>query len=136
VLPLGPTGYGDSPYQCLSAFGGNPLLISPHRLVAEGLLKTQALDLGSGFSETRVEFGRVIEVKRALLAEAYQTFKRNAGGNVRADFESFLHRNGAWLDDSALYQAVMDRCGGAAWNTWDPPLARREAALAGRVSYA
>ena len=126
VLPLGPTGYGDSPYQCLSAFGGNPLLISPDRLIDDGLLKSQVLDLGSGFSETRVEFGRVISAKRALLAEAYETFKRNAGAGVRVDFDSFIHQNGVWLDDYALFQAIKDERGGAAWNTWDPPLVRRE----------
>ncbi len=128
VLPLGPTGYGDSPYQCLSAFGGNPLLISPHRLIDDGLLGSRALDLGSGFSEARVEFGRVIEVKRALLAEAFESFKRNAVADVRVDFDSFIHQNGAWLDDYALFQAIKDSRGGAAWNTWDPPLVRRESA--------
>ncbi|HSE38378.1 MAG TPA: 4-alpha-glucanotransferase, partial [Blastocatellia bacterium] len=70
VLPLGPTGYGDSPYQCFSAFAGNPLLISPARLAKDGLLTNDDLTNRPRFRPSRVDFGRVIDYKKTLLERA------------------------------------------------------------------
>src|SRR5918995_4343586 len=76
VLPLGPTGYGDSPYQCFSAFAGNALLVSPERLVEEGFLKAADIEDVPAFDPDRVEFGRVIDHKNELLRKAYAGFRR------------------------------------------------------------
>ncbi len=82
VLPLGPTGYGDSPYQCFSAFAGNPLLVSLDRLCEEGLLAASDLRKGTGFPEREVDFGPVIEFKRPLLAKAFAAFEKKAAARA------------------------------------------------------
>jgi 4-alpha-glucanotransferase len=126
ILPLGPTGFGDSPYQCFSAFAGKTTLISPEWLVEEGLLSAADLATAPGFSNERVEFGPVIEWKNALLARAFQNFKRGAGARQRDDVESFGQTVSLWLDDYAFYRALKDAHGGAAWNTWESALRKRE----------
>jgi 4-alpha-glucanotransferase len=78
VLPLGPTGYGDSPYQCFSAFAGNPLLVSLERLRDEGLVSAADLRREPGFPEREVDFGPVIDFKRPLLAKAFAAFEKKA----------------------------------------------------------
>src|ERR671927_428290 len=75
VLPLGPTGYGDSPYQCFSAFAGNTLLVSPDRLAADGLLSKSDIANPPQFSDERVKFGRAIEYKNGLLRKAFESFR-------------------------------------------------------------
>jgi 4-alpha-glucanotransferase len=126
VLPLGPTGYGDSPYACFSAFAGNTLLVSPQRLVGEGLLAEEDLKAAPEFSADRVEFGRAIEFKQTLLRQAFENFKRTTDVSLRGSFETFVQRAAHWLDDYALYRALKDARGGAAWNKWEPALVRRE----------
>jgi 4-alpha-glucanotransferase len=126
VLPLGPTGYGDSPYQCFSAFAGNTLLISPERLVREGLLAKADIAEPPAFSKERVEFGRVIEYKGALLRRAYENFKRTTEVRLRGEFETFNQQAASWLDDYALYRALKDERGGVAWHQWEAPVARRD----------
>ncbi|HKQ52250.1 MAG TPA: 4-alpha-glucanotransferase, partial [Pyrinomonadaceae bacterium] len=131
VLPLGPTGYGDSPYQCFSAFAGNTLLVSPERLVEEGLLAAEDLARAPSFPEEKVDFGRAIEFKNALLRQAFERFKQTADRGLRSYFEHFSQQASGWLDDYALYRALKDAQGGLAWNEWQPELARRDpAALA------
>ncbi|HJU56974.1 MAG TPA: 4-alpha-glucanotransferase, partial [Pyrinomonadaceae bacterium] len=127
VLPLGPTGYGDSPYQCFSAFAGNTLLVSPERLVREGLLSSEDIARAPSFPEERVDFGKAIEFKNALLKLAFERFKRSADHSLRAYFEHFSRQAAGWLDDYALYRALKDAQGGLAWNEWEPLLARRDA---------
>ncbi|MDT4895307.1 MAG: 4-alpha-glucanotransferase [Acidobacteriota bacterium] len=132
VLPLGPTGYGDSPYQCFSAFAGNTLLISPERLVHEGLLSQQDLDAAPDFPDERIDFGNVITFKNALLKQAFERFKQTSDHSLRAYFERFSQQASSWLEDYALYRALKDAQSGKAWNEWEPKLARRDtAALAG-----
>ncbi|MCA1630569.1 MAG: 4-alpha-glucanotransferase [Acidobacteria bacterium] len=132
VLPLGPTGYGDSPYQCFSAFAGNTLLVSPERLVEDALLDESDLDAAPRFPSDRVDFGEAIKFKNRLLARAFDNFKRAARAAPRAEFAAFRRRESAWLADYALFRALKDARGGAVWNEWEPPLMRREAgALAG-----
>jgi 4-alpha-glucanotransferase len=127
VLPLGPTGYGDSPYQCFSAFAGNTLLVSPDLLVEDGLLERSDLADAPRFPDGRVEFGGAIRFKNRLLARAYDNHKRAARPALRDEFESFRRSESAWLEDYALFRALKDERGGASWNTWEPRLAKREA---------
>lgn len=126
VLPLGPTGYGDSPYQCFSAFAGNTLLISPERLVNEGLLSATDLADAPAFPEEKVDFGNAIKFKNALLKEAFERFTRTTDQNLRVYFEHFSHQAASWLDDYALYRALKDAQAGKAWNEWEAKLSRRD----------
>ncbi len=131
VLPLGPTGYGDSPYQCFSAFAGNPLLISPAKLVEQGLLSNDDLSNGPRFRPSRVDFGMVIDYKKTLLEKALASFKGTPEGPLRSEFARFCELSHWWLEDYALFRALKDAHGGAAWTSWDPAYAGREpAALA------
>ena len=117
VLPLGPTGYGDSPYASYSAFAGNTLLISPERLVTDGLLDQSDLE------ETPVgpiDYGHAHEVKATLLKRAYERFTTTDGTNLRAEFEGFVQQQSPWLPDYALFRALKDEHGGAAWTDWGP----------------
>ena len=125
ILPLGPTGYGDSPYACFSAFAGNPLLINLEWLAAEGDVDPKELEDAPHFPDDRVDFGRVIGWKTAALARAATRFRHAATGDCRAAFDHFCAQNAAWLDDYALFRALKDAHGGAVWNTWDPALATR-----------
>jgi 4-alpha-glucanotransferase len=130
VLPLGPTGYGDSPYQCFSAFAGNPYLISPDDLFADGLATRGDLDALKGLPASRVDYGMVIPRKLDLLLKAFRRFQFNPG-SLRESFDEFCFRNASWLDDFALFMALKEANGGGAWNGWDPALrARRKNALA------
>jgi 4-alpha-glucanotransferase len=126
VLPLGPTGFGDSPYQCFSAFAGNPLLVSPELLATDGLLARADIERPPAFSQERIEFGRVIEYKNSLLARAFHNFTLNNGPQSCVDFLAFCRQEDSWLDDYALFRALKNRHRGAAWNQWPSSLARRE----------
>ena len=127
VLPLGPTGYGDSPYQCFSAFAGNTLLISPDKLLDARLLNRQDLTAAPKFHAERVEYGPVIEFKHKLLWRAFEIFKQMRDTRLRAEFESFCQQAAAWLDDYALFRAMKDVRYGAAWHKWERPVAERDA---------
>lgn len=123
VLPLGPTGYGDSPYQCFSAFAGNPNLVSPERLVRDGLLTKRDLAHVPHFPADRVDFGPVIDSKKALLIQAYRQFRAGNTGELVAPFAQFCAENASWLDVYAVFQALKDARDGARWDTWEPDLA-------------
>jgi 4-alpha-glucanotransferase len=110
VLPLGPTGYGDSPYQCFSAWAGNPLLISLEDLVERGRLDASVLAGGPEFSRDRVDFERLIPWKTTLLESAVQP---------GSGFEAFCEQNRRWLDDYALFMALKAVHHGAAWTHWE-----------------
>ena len=126
VLPLGPTGYGDSPYQLFSAFAGNPLLISLERLAEEGLLAPEELAGSPQFPADVVDFGPVIRCKSALLRTAHSRFTGSP------EFDAFRREKAAWLDDYALFMALKAAHGGEAiWSRWEPEIAaRRPAAMA------
>lgn len=128
VLPLGPTGYGDSPYQSFSAFAGNPLLISPDRLLEEGYLPPEAVQNVPAFPQERINYGWVIDYKMKLLRQAHHHFQVNGTEEQRAAFERFQEEHAAWLDNFALFMAVknhhVDQDGGV-WNTWPEEIARR-----------
>lgn len=121
VLPLGPTGYGDSPYQCFSAFAGNPMLVSIDRMVERGYL--DALDIADKpeFPVNDVDFGAVIAWKRPLLQKAYSNFRH--GSPDRPAFEAFCKRHASWLDEYALFMAIKDAHDLVSWTEWEPALA-------------
>ena len=127
VLPLGPTGYGDSPYQCFSAFAGNPLLVSLEKLVESGdLAPDDVADALPPFPERQVDFGWVIQYKLPLLKKAAQTFHARAPLARRDLYEEFCHQNASWLDNYALFMALKQAHGGAVWNQWEPDIATRQ----------
>jgi 4-alpha-glucanotransferase len=125
VLPLGPTGYGNSPYQCHSVFAGNPNLISPDLLVRDGYLtdadvRRAVVPLAAETGRRdRVDYGRIIPLKRGLLTRAYERFREGAGGAQRAAFDDFRAENAAWLDDYSIYMALKQKHGGRSWLDWD-----------------
>lgn len=118
MLPLGPTGFGDSPYQCLSAFAGNHLLISPEALIADGLLVESDLSQSGGFPESAVDYGRVLEFKEGLLDRAFKRFAAGPG-NLRSEFSDFCSSNQDWLEEYALYRALKHHFNSAPWIEWD-----------------
>ncbi len=131
ILPLGPTGYGDSPYQCFSAFAGNTLLISPERLIEDGLLRAEEIADRPAFSTGHVDFGTVYEWKNKVLIFAFEQFQRTGEHALQELFSAFQHENGWWLDDYALFRAIGKSRGHAAWYEWPEPLKFRDhAALA------
>lgn len=126
VLPLGPTGYGDSPYQSFSAFAGNTLLISPDQLVTCGVLSDDDIAPPPAFAEDRIDFGGVIDFKSRLLETAFANLKQSGPAELRSELQSFCEQAGDWLDDYASFRAIKEAHGGAAWNAWDEGLALRE----------
>jgi 4-alpha-glucanotransferase len=133
VLPLGPTGFGNSPYGTLSAFAGNPMLLSPDLLVHEGLLPASALAGLPGFPDHRVDFERVIAFKEGLLREAWRRFRGGGPSELRAELQGFGEAPAQryWLSDWALFMALKERFGGAAFREWPEEFrCRRPAALA------
>lgn len=131
ILPLGPTGYGDSPYQSFSAFAGNPYLISLETLIEEGLLPQDALDSVPAFPEDRVDYGNVIPYKLALLEASYRHFIAHADADQRARFADFCEAQAFWLEDFALFMACKEAHQGRSWNEWDAEIrTRRPQALA------
>jgi 4-alpha-glucanotransferase len=127
VLPLGPTGYGDSPYQCFSSFAGNPLLISPDALLREDLLHPDDLYDHPCFPEDHVDFGQVIPWKSGVLDRSYIRFQHINSPQLKHEFQEFKEKNSAWLDDYALFMALKEAHGGLPWTTWEKPLRRRHA---------
>jgi 4-alpha-glucanotransferase len=119
-------GYGDSPYQALSAFAGNPLLVSLEDLRAEGWLTGADLAGAPAFPSEAVDYARVAPWKSALLARAAERFAADASPAWRAELDAFHAREARWLDDFALFLALKERHGGAAWIDWEPPLAARD----------
>ena len=124
ILPLGPTGYADSPYQCFSALAGNPNLISPDLLIADGLLRKGNL-AGHTFQEGAVDYGAVIAFKLSMLNEAWRAFNAGAGSSLRLPFEKFCRENVRWLDEFTLFMALKDSHPGAGWQEWPRELRLR-----------
>ena len=138
VMPLGPTGYGDSPYQCFSAFAGNPYLISLERLREAGLLEGPELAEGGALPSDRVDYGAVIPFKIAMLRRAEHRFRERASADERAALAAFAEREAHWLDDYALFMALKEAHDGRPWTEWAPPLRDREpdALAAARAEHA
>ena len=121
ILPLTPTGYGDSPYQSCSTFAGNHYLIDLDMLIEEGLLKKSEVENRDWFwSETKTDYGRLYNNRLTVLRLAYDRFQ---GGE---DFDRFCRENSSWLPDFALFMALKGKLGGAAWYTWEDGLKKRD----------
>ncbi|MFL5270831.1 MAG: 4-alpha-glucanotransferase [Anaeromyxobacteraceae bacterium] len=133
VLPLTPTGYGDSPYAALSAFAGNPLLVSLEDLAAEGLLDDADLAAAPRFPASAVDYAAVAPWKGALLARTAERFLARAPAEARRDLDAFREREAPWLHDLALFLALKARHGGRSWVEWEPALARRDPAALERA---
>ncbi len=128
VLPLGPTGFGDSPYQALSSFAGNPALVSLEILRNEGWLEDADLAGAPAFDPSVADYATAAPWKSARLARAAARFTAAASPAARADLDGFRAREAAWLEELALFLALKDAHGGRPWTEWDPPLARRDPA--------
>lgn len=122
VLPLGPTSYGDSPYQSLSTFAGNPYLISLESLQEEGLLTKAELEESPAFPQDKVDYEAVYHWKLPLLRKAAQ----RVIGKTDAEFGRFCQQQEQWLEDYALFSALKLHFDQKAWNTWPLPIRRRE----------
>jgi 4-alpha-glucanotransferase len=129
ALPLGPTGYGNSPYQALSSFAGNGLLISPERLISDGLVR--ASDCISQFPSGWVDYDSVIPFKQRLLEKAWTRFNAGERSDLRPAYDEFCAKQQTWLEDYALFRALKSKFGGSYYLEWPEDLVQRKpAALA------
>ena len=133
VLPLGPVGYGNSPYSSTSAFAGNPLLISLERLAEHGWIAAAQIE-GLSAPSGPVEYEQVFAHKMPLLFEAARNFVTSASGDPLRRFESFCHENCWWLDDFVLFDAIRAQRKLQSWNEWPSDLAQRQPAAIEKAS--
>jgi 4-alpha-glucanotransferase len=141
VLPLGPTGYGNSPYLCYSAIAGNPLLINPDRLVTEGWLSSS--DLQPMVENTSVDFETITLNKIELLETACRNFRKQNSNPEQQKFHKFISNQAHWLEDYALFMALHEHYQDAPWYEWPSTIAQRQPAaikeerqrLADRIIY-
>ncbi|GIV89196.1 MAG: 4-alpha-glucanotransferase [Chloroflexus sp.] len=134
VLPLGPTGYGDSPYQCFSAFAGNPLLISIDDLIEHNLLTVDEARAALGYLPAeRVEFGSLIPAKQTLLRQSFERFRSSRGTPLHQAYTRFCLENAEWLADYALFMAIKEAQGGGSWHNWPPDLRDRKPEALARI---
>ncbi|MFQ5967223.1 MAG: 4-alpha-glucanotransferase, partial [Acidimicrobiia bacterium] len=126
VLPLGPTGYENSPYMCFSAFAGNPILVSPEKLVEQGLLAPGELESPPSFPDDRVHYGSAIEFKLELLRRSFERFKSASPAGHADACRTFREKNAAWLEDYALFMALREAHEGKIWTRWPEALAKRD----------
>jgi 4-alpha-glucanotransferase len=124
ALPLGPTGYGNSPYQSLSSFAGNGLLISPDCLIEDGLLRSSDCAVPS-FSASAADYNRVIPFKYQLLEKAWSNFSKAGSTELRDAFAQFCHEQAHWLEDYALFRALKLRYNDAYYLEWPTELVQR-----------
>jgi len=122
VLPFNPPGFGESPYQAFSAFAGNPLLISPDKLIQEGLLEIKDIESISQYSENIVEFEKARKYKDKLFRIAFRKFKSDKCNM----YKYFERDNFLWLDNYSLFMALKNHFGGSSWNQWDSLAAKRD----------
>jgi 4-alpha-glucanotransferase len=124
ALPLGPTGYGNSPYQSLSSFAGNELLISPDGLIEDGLLQTGDCN-GNSFPTAAIDYGAVIPFKRRILEKAWSNSRAGEREDLQSVYEQFCNTHRHWLDDYALFRALKARHSDAYYLQWPAELVRR-----------
>ena len=144
VLPLGPTGYGDSPYSTLSTFAGNHLLISFDDLIEDGLLSRRILRDFPRLPEKEVDYGKAIPARMRVLESVCRTFERKASPEVKSAYAKFCRDNAYWLEDYALFWALKQAFDLKPWTEWPEELIRREPGalsrarrrLAGRIRHA
>ena len=119
ILPLGPAGAGNSPYQCYSAFAGNPLLIDLQRLQEEGFLFSKELENIPRFLRRKVEFEKVRTWKHGLFMKAFERFQNEKIHQFRDEYNYFLNEHGWWLHDYALFMAAKEHFKTTSWHEWD-----------------
>jgi 4-alpha-glucanotransferase len=124
ALPLGPTGYGNSPYQSLSSFAGNGLLISPEFVIADGLLHEIGCGAGS-LSSSFIDYGAVIRFKHQLLRQVWGSFKAGVRRDLRPAYERFCHQQAHRLEDYALFRALKEKFHGVSYLDWPAELVQR-----------
>jgi len=127
VLPLGPTGYGDSPYQCFSSVAGNPYLISPEELAEDGLIDASVLADLPEFPQGRVDYGMVISWKLSILEQAFNRYEARPAVALSTEFDHFTKQQSHWLDDFCLFMTLKEIHAGHAWHTWEPTWRKRHA---------
>ena len=120
IFPLGPTGYGDSPYQCFSAFAGNPYLIDLETLAKEGYLSFEDINIDFGDDVEKINYGLIYERKLPILKKAYINFKEDD------DFTKFEKDNSYWLEDFAQFSAFKEYFGGISWLEWPKEYKNRD----------
>ncbi|WP_294125101.1 4-alpha-glucanotransferase [uncultured Clostridium sp.] len=126
ILPLGQTGYGDSPYQSFSAFAGNPYFIDFDILNDEGILsKAEYINENYGDNEEYIDYGLLFNIKYIVLRRAYENFKKSHNFLLKEYFESFKEANNWWLDNYSLYMAVKGKFNLASWQEWDDDIKKR-----------
>lgn len=121
ILPLNPTGYGNSPYQGLSAFAGNPLFISPKMLYDSGLLDQSTLKKVPRFSSQKVDFQKVITWKSMLLKSVFKNFQKSKHQKIKLEFSKFQNENASWLIDFSFFMALREKFNLVSWNKWPDP---------------
>jgi 4-alpha-glucanotransferase len=126
ILPLGPTSYGDSPYQTLSAFAGNPNLISLDKLIEAGWLTKADVANVPNFPQNAVDYGWVIPYHNQMLDLAHNRFEAGASAEQKNALESWCLQNSHWLDDFALFVALKDHYNGRPWIEWPQGEALRQ----------
>jgi 4-alpha-glucanotransferase len=125
ILPLGPTGYGNSPYACFSAFAGNILLISPEKLVEIGLLNEIDIVPPDKFLDNQIQYDKVREFKREILKQAYSNFKNNPSSSLITQFELFSETHSFWLEDYTIFMSIKDFYNFTTWIEWEESLRLR-----------
>ena len=127
IFPLGPTGYGDSPYQSFSSFAGNPYLIDFDLLIEAHLLSEEDLkDIFFGDNEEYIDYGAIYNQKYPLLRKAYENFKSSDNHEMRENLEHFKRENASWLNDYSLYISLKNHFNGLPWNEWAHDIKNRE----------
>jgi len=126
ILPLGPVGYGNSPYMCYSALAGNPILIDLETLCREGLVDLAEIAYPPSFSSDHVDYDLVKSFKLPLFRKAYERFHSQANPDRQAQYQKFCQDTAYWLDDYALFVALKQNFNDLAWNEWPAPIAKRD----------
>jgi 4-alpha-glucanotransferase len=126
MLPIGPVGGENSPYQSPSAFAGNPLLLSPDRLVEQGLLRSQDIGNPSSGAVGNVNYAAAMQLKLVWLKKAFERFERDRPVGRQSEFDAFVNAESFWLDDFSLFLAIQGREGTADWTRWTPELRTRQ----------
>jgi len=129
MLPVGPTGYGDSPYQCFSSFAGNPYLISPDLLFKEGLVHRNDLENIPDFPKDSVNYGKVIYWKLDLLKRSYLQFQNSHNITLQKEFNQFCKKHKDWLNTFASFMAIKEVHGGQPWTDWPAGLRDRDSSV-------
>lgn len=128
ILPLNPTGFGNSPYQGLSAFAGNPLFIDPEGLVKLDLLSEDDLQDIPRFSQRKVNYAKIAKWKTNIYRLAFDAFLRDSSHSLVSEYKSFCSISAGWLEDFALFMTIREESGFASWDQWPNPLRMRDKA--------